>query len=39
MPISAKTLLDRIVSILPKSRPAVAPGGDRGQDSSELFAI
>jgi CheY-like chemotaxis protein len=39
MPISAKTLLDRIVSILPKPRPAVAPGGDRGQDPSGLLAI
>jgi DNA-binding response OmpR family regulator len=39
MPISAKTLLDRIISILAKSRPAVAPGGDRGQDPNKLFMI
>jgi two-component system chemotaxis response regulator CheY len=39
MPISAKTLLDRIVSILPKSRTAVAPGGDRGQDPNKLLMI
>jgi two-component system chemotaxis response regulator CheY len=29
MPVSAKTLLDRILSILAKSRPVVAPQGDR----------
>ena len=39
MPISAKTLLDRIVSILPKSRPAIAPESDRGQDANELLMI
>jgi DNA-binding response OmpR family regulator len=39
MPISAKTLLDRIISILAKSRPAVAPGADRGQDPNKLFMI
>jgi len=39
MPISAKTLLDRIISILAKSRPVVAPGGDRGQDPNNLFMI
>ena len=39
MPISAKTLLDRIISILAKSRPVVAPGGDRGHDPNKLFMI
>jgi two-component system chemotaxis response regulator CheY len=37
MPISAKTLLDRIVSILPKPRPE--PEGDGGQDPSKLFMV
>ena len=39
MPISAKTLLDRIVSLLPKSRPAVAPESDRGQDPNKLLML
>jgi AmiR/NasT family two-component response regulator len=37
MPISAKTLLDRIVSILPK--PPREPEGDGGQDPSKLFMV
>jgi two-component system, chemotaxis family, chemotaxis protein CheY len=39
MPISAKTLRDRIVSILVKSGTSVAPGGDRDQDPNKLFMI
>jgi DNA-binding response OmpR family regulator len=39
MPISAKTLLDRIVSILPKYRPVAAPEGERGQDPNKLFMV
>jgi two-component system, chemotaxis family, chemotaxis protein CheY len=39
MPISAKTLLDRIVSILPKPRPVAAPEDDRGQDPNTLFMV
>jgi hypothetical protein len=39
MPISAKTLLDRIISILVKSRPAATPGGDRADDPNKLFMI
>ena len=39
MPISVKTLLDRIVSILAKSRPAVAPGGDGSEGPNSLFMI
>jgi two-component system, chemotaxis family, chemotaxis protein CheY len=39
MPVSAKTLLDRIVSILPKHRPVAAPEGDHGQDPTKLFMV
>ena len=39
MPISAKTLLDRIVSILAKSRVVTEPKVDRDQDPSKLFMI
>src|SRR5258708_38233855 len=39
MPISAKTLHDRIVSILVKCGTTVAAGGDRGQDPNKLFMI
>jgi two-component system chemotaxis response regulator CheY len=39
MPISAKTVLDRIISILVKSRPAAPPGGDRADDPNKLFMI
>ena len=39
MPISAKTLHDRIVSILVKSGTAVTPGGDRDQAANKLFMI
>jgi two-component system chemotaxis response regulator CheY len=39
MPISAKTLLDRIISILPKSRPGFAPEGAAGQDPNKLLMI
>jgi two-component system chemotaxis response regulator CheY len=38
MPISAKTLLDRIVTILAKARPAGAPEGDR-ESANALFVI
>jgi two-component system chemotaxis response regulator CheY len=37
MPISAKTLLDRIVSILSKSPAAAAAGGE--QDPNRLFMV
>jgi DNA-binding response OmpR family regulator len=39
MPISAKTLLERIVSLLTKSRPAAAPGDDPGQGQNSLLMI
>jgi two-component system, chemotaxis family, chemotaxis protein CheY len=41
MPISAKTLLDRIVTILTRSRPAPAaePQGDRDPSASTLFLV
>ena len=38
MPISAKTLLDRIVTILAKARPAGAPEGDR-ESANALFMV
>jgi two-component system chemotaxis response regulator CheY len=38
MPISAKALLDRIVSILTKSRRVVEPG-NRGRESNSLFVV
>jgi two-component system, chemotaxis family, chemotaxis protein CheY len=39
MPVSAKTLLDRIVSILPKAPMVVEPGADGDQSTSTLFMI
>jgi two-component system, chemotaxis family, chemotaxis protein CheY len=39
MPISAKTLLDRIVSIMAKSRPKVVPAAERGDDPNKLFMV
>jgi CheY-like chemotaxis protein len=39
MPISAKTLLDRIVSIMSKSRPKIAPVADREPDPNKLFMV
>jgi two-component system chemotaxis response regulator CheY len=39
VPISAKTLLDRIVSILAKSCVLVAPKSDRDQDPNNLFMV
>ena len=39
VPISAKTLLDRIVSILAKSRVLVMPKSDRDQDPNNLFMV
>jgi len=39
MPISAKTLLDRIVTMLAKSRPSGAPEGDRDQSPNALFMV
>ncbi len=39
MPISAKTLLDRIVSIMAKSRPDMAPAADRDDDPNQLFMV
>jgi two-component system, chemotaxis family, chemotaxis protein CheY len=39
VPISAKTLLDRIVSILAKSRVVIAPKSDRDQDPNNLFMV
>jgi len=38
MPVSAKTLLDRIVSVLAKQRSTAGPG-TRGQDSNSLFMV
>jgi two-component system, chemotaxis family, chemotaxis protein CheY len=38
-PISAKTLLDRIVTILMKSRPANAPQGGPEQSANALFLV
>src|ERR1700712_243231 len=39
MPISAKTLLDRIVSIMSKSRPQIAPVAERDEDPNKLFIV
>jgi two-component system chemotaxis response regulator CheY len=39
MPISAKTLLDRIVSIMSKSRPQIAPVAERDEDPNKLFMV
>ena len=39
MPISAKTLLDRIVSIMSKSRPQIAPVAERDEDPTKLFMV
>ena len=39
MPISAKTLLDRILSIMSKSRPKIAPVADREPDPNKLFMV
>jgi AmiR/NasT family two-component response regulator len=39
MPISAQTLLDRIVSIMAKSRPKIAPVAERDEDPNKLFMV
>jgi two-component system, chemotaxis family, chemotaxis protein CheY len=39
MPISAKTLLDRILSLVAKPRAVVAPAADGAEDSNKLFMI
>jgi CheY-like chemotaxis protein len=39
MPISAKTLLDRIVSIMSNSRPKIAPVAERDEDPNKLFMV
>jgi two-component system chemotaxis response regulator CheY len=38
MPVSAKTLLDRIVSVLPKQRAAAGPAA-RGQDANSMIMV
>jgi two-component system, chemotaxis family, chemotaxis protein CheY len=39
MPISAKSLLDRILSIMSKSRPKIAPVAERAEDPNKLFMV
>jgi two-component system, chemotaxis family, chemotaxis protein CheY len=39
MPISAKTLLDRILSLVAKPRDLVAAAADGAEDSNKLFMI